>query len=202
MWYLIVAGVVLGILLIVYVVTFIMKERKKKNKDAKPAKIKKEKHKKVKKIKTEQEPEKLDTKGSYVDVVDKFLYRKEMKILILVNRALPKGYLVFPRIGLDTILEPVGSKTLYNSVCGKYVDMVIFEQETMKPKVAIDIYDDTIGDEQLDVQSPEATEALKSANLPLISFRVKADYTPKEIQEPIMKALGLQLPEEELQEKL
>ena len=162
---------------------------KQKGKD-KPKKIEKIKVKKEKKIK--QKPEDMiDLKGSYVDIADKFLFRKEFKLLIIVNRILPKGYVAFPKVGVDLILVPLGNKTLYDSIQNQYIDLVVFEEDTMKPKVAIDLYDGTIGDEQLDVENPTVVKALKVAELPLISFRVKTDYTTEEIKDPIYEALGI-----------
>ena len=164
------------------------KQKKSKTTNNRPKKIKlktKEKKNSISKNKNG----KLETKGSYCDTVDKFLYRKEIKLFILINKALPKGYIAFPRIGVDTILEPVGSRALYDSIKGQYVDLVIFEQETMKPKIVVDVYDGSIGDEQLDIESPQVIEALKSAELPVVYFKVKSDYTVDEIKEPILKIL-------------
>ena len=64
---------------------------------------------------------------------------------MLISKVLPKGYVAFPKIGLDTILQPVGSADLYNLVASKYVDIVIFDEITMKPRVAIDIFDGSKG---------------------------------------------------------
>ena len=72
------------------------KYKKKKPKD----KIQKtKKPKKVVKQKIKQD--KLQLKGSYCDTVDKFLYRKEVKLLIVISKILPKEYVVFPKIGID-----------------------------------------------------------------------------------------------------
>lgn len=104
---------------------------------------------------------------------------------------MPRGYIAFPKIGTDLILVPVGNKALFDSVRDKYIDLVIFEEATMKPKAAIDLFDGSIGDEQLDIESPEVVNALKIAELPLISFRVKTEYTNEEIKIPIFKALKI-----------
>ncbi len=162
------------------------KYKKKKPKD----KIQKtKKPKKVVKQKIKQD--KLQLKGSYCDTVDKFLYRKEVKLLIVISKILPKEYVVFPKIGIDTILEPVGSHALFDAVKGKYLDFVIFEQETMKPKLVIDVFDGSIGDEQLDQESPEVFEALKSAELPVVTIKVKTDYDLEEIKNQIWSGLGI-----------
>lgn len=140
---------------------------------------------------------KLETKGSYCDTVDKFLYRKEIKVYVLINKILPKGYIAFPKIALKSILEPVGSHALFDAVKSKVVDIVVFERETMKPRAVIDIFDGSIGDEQLDTFSPNVVEALKSAELPIVSVKVKTDYDQKELENQILSALGLNILQEE-----
>jgi hypothetical protein len=183
---LIIVGVVILALIAGVVLYKIYKYRQKKG-SGKP----KTKNVKVKKDKKGKEAEKIDLKGSYVDLTGKFLFRKELKILVLINHILPKGYLIFPKIGADLIMEPVGSRNLYNSICGKYIDFVIFEEATMKPRVAIDVYDGSIGDEQLNIESPEVITALESAQLPIVSIKIKSDYSTDEIKNPIWEALGL-----------
>lgn len=156
------------------------------------SKPKKKKEKVIKKEKkTKENKELIDFKGSYVDLSKKFLFRKELKFLAFVNRILPPQYIIFPKIGLDLILEPVGNRDLYNSVANKYIDMVIFEEATMKPVVAVDLYDGTIGNEQLDVEGTDIIKAFEIAGLPLLTFKIKTDYTEAEIKTPIFKALGL-----------
>lgn len=156
---------------------------------------KKPKEKKIKtqKIKISKQAEELDLRGagSYVDASKKFLFRKELKFIAHVSRILPPEYVVFPKVGLDLILEPVGNKDLYNSVANKYVDMIIFEEATMKPVLAIDTYDGTIGNEQLDLKCPNVVKALEAAELPLLEFKIKNDYTEAEIKQPVFEALGL-----------
>lgn len=181
--------IVLAALAILFAYYFLKKRKKvKKDKTPKPKKEKKTKVKKEKKNRNEDEDK---FKGSYVDTVSKYLFRKELKLLILVNRILPKGFIVFPKVGVDLILVPVGNRTLYDSIHGKYIDMVIFEERTMKPKVVIDVYDGTIGDEQLDIESPEVIRAIETALIPMVTFRLKAEYTEEEIKTPILKALGI-----------
>lgn len=170
-------------------IVFTKIKRMPKIKREKPAK--KEKEVKVKKVKSKNE-EFFDLKGASVDTVDKFLYRKEIKLLVLINKILPKGFIVFPKIGIDLVLAPVGNKSLYDTIRGKYLDLVVFEEITMKPRLAIDLHDGTIGDEQLEIDSPEVINALKIAELPLISFKIKTDYELDEIKIPILKGLGLE----------
>lgn len=194
--------VIIAAVLIVLILVFLLFKFMKKHQFFKKGKEPKQKKEKVKKekIKLTSKNKKnvennnaAELKGAFVDVVDKFLYRKELKVLVLVSKVLPKGYIAFPKIGLDTILEPVGRKDLFNMVANKHIDIVIFDEMTMKPKVAIDIFDGSIGDEQLDLTSPEVVQALQIAELPLIKIKVKTDYTQDEIKNPIYEALGLQV---------
>lgn len=180
--------IILAILLFIVVLTFILKLFKK----IKPKKrIKKEKQPKIKKVKTVINQNAVDTQGSYVNLVDKFLFRKEVKLLVLISKILPKGYVIFPKISLGSILEPVGRKNLFISVQNKILDFIVFEEISMKPVLAIDVYDGSIGDEQINEADEIVVEALKSANLPLVSFKVKTDYTEEEIKTPIYNALGI-----------
>ena len=186
----IVALSVIGVLIILIIFSYsLLKWNKKRAEKLKEKGLKKIKLKKPKEKSLRKKDGKLEIKGSYCDVVDKFLYRKELKLFVLVSKVLPKGYIVFPKIGVDTILEPIGSHALYDSIRDRYVDLVVFELETMKPKLVIDIYDGSIGDEQLEIESPSVLEALKSAELPYISIKVKTDYTVEELKEPIMNIL-------------
>ena len=191
----IIAFSVVAFILVVFLIYAYVKKRKNNAKDKKGKEKKvKEKKAKQKKLKNEEKKVKIENmkkKGAYCDTVDKFLFRKEIKVFILINKILPKGYICFPKIGLETILEPIGSHELFNSVKGKFVDFVIFKQETMKPVAVVDIFDGSIDDEQIDVDSPEVVEALKSAELPIVSFRVKPDYTIEEIKQPLFDALKI-----------
>lgn len=199
--FVIIAAVLIVLILVFLLFKFMKKHqffKKGKEPKQKKEKVKKEKIKLTSKNKKNVENNNVaELKGAFVDVVDKFLYRKELKVLVLVSKVLPKGYIAFPKIGLDTILEPVGRKDLFNMVANKYIDIVIFDEMTMKPKVAIDIFDGSIGDEQLDVTSPEVVQALQIAELPLIKIKVKTDYTQDEIKNPIYEALGLQVNKED-----
>ena len=186
----IIAAVIVFLIGIYLLYRYLKKKNKSKSAEGKETKPKKEKVKKPK-DKKKKDKNTINLKASGVDTVDKFLYRKELKVLVLVSKVLPKGYVAFPKIGLDTILQPVGSADLYNLVASKYVDIVIFDEITMKPRVAIDIFDGSIGDEQMDIVSPEIVEAFKLAELPLVSIKVKTDYSQGELKEPIYAALGI-----------
>lgn len=192
----------IAVVALIIVLAFGLRKNKvKKIKD----KIKKEKKEKksftfgFKKI-NKNKNGKLETKGSYCDTVDKFLYRKEIKVYVLINKILPKGFIAFPKIALKSILEPVGSHALFDTVKSKVVDIVIFERETMKPRAVVDIFDGSIGDEQLDTFSPNVVEALKSAELPIVSVKVKTDYDQKELESQLLSALGLNITQDEVQE--
>lgn len=198
MEFIIIAAVVLFLLLCYGVYKYLKKRKIKPKTEKKEKKIKPKKVKKVKNLKNENVTQ---LKGAYVDVVDKFLYRKELKVLVLVSKILPKGYVAFPKVGVDTILEPVGRHDLFNLVSHKYLDIVIFDEITMKPKVVIDIFDGSIGDEQLDVSCPYVVKALEMAELPLIQIKVKTDYSSEEFKDPIYKALGIETSKEEENKK-
>ena len=90
-----------------------------------------------------------------------------------------------------------GKKNLFISVQNKVLDFVVFEEVSMKPVLAVDVYDGTIGDEQINETEEMVIKALESAGLPLVSFKVKTDYMEEEIKKPIYDALGLNKEESE-----
>ena len=184
------AAVIVFLIIAYFVYRYLKKKKAKKGTDQKEGSLKriKTKPKKIKKVKNKNV---LSLKSSGVNKVDKFLYRKELKVLVLISKILPKGYIAFPKIGVDTVLEPVGGEDLFNLVKNKYLDIVIFDEVTMQPKVAIDVYDGSFGDEQLDIVSPYLINALSLADLPLVSIKVKTSYTQEELQKPIYEALGI-----------
>ena len=175
-----------------YIIYFLVK-RKKRGDSKKNIKIKINKKEKKKSFD--------EVKGSYCDVVEKFMFNKEVKIMNLINKILPSDYVLFPKIGADKILEPVGNPNLYNSIKGKYLDFVIFDAKNMKPKVVIDTYDGSLDNEQLDLQAPEVFQAISSAELPIVEIKVKFEYLEEEIKNPIFEALGLIKKEEAINEQ-
>lgn len=187
--------IILAVILFAILLFFTIKLIKiGKTKKGKPKKIKSEKPLKRKRIwfkKEDRNKNALPLKSAYVDVVDKFLYRKELKLFVLISKVLPKGYIAFPKISLDTILEPVGKHDLFDLVKNYKMDIVVFDELSMKPKVAIDIYDGSIGDESVINYAPDVVKALEIAELPLVSYKVKNEYTQSEIQDELFKALGL-----------
>ena len=185
----IIALSVVAFVLILFLILTYVRKRKAKSAGKKVKEKKSKKEKNVKKTKTN--PEEISTKGAYCDTVEKFLFRKEIKVFVLINKILPKGYICFPKIGLKTILQPIGSHELFNAVKEKFVDFVVFKLETMKPLAVVDIYDGSIDDEQINIDCPEVVEALKSAELPIISLRVKPDYSIEEIKQPLFDALKI-----------
>lgn len=189
--------IILGVLFLLVIYYLIAKIKKSgKNKTQKPKRIKKEKIKKIKKVESKEDR----IEGS-VDIGDKFLFRKEIKVLALINRVLPKGYVAFPKVGVGLILSPVGNRSLFEAVRDKYIDLVIFEEGSMKPKVAIDLFDGTIGDEQLDIESPEVLRALELAELPVLGIKVKTSYSEEEIRNPIFEILGIKDVETQIEEE-
>lgn len=170
------------------------KKAKKGKKDVKEKQSKVAKKEIKRKKRIEQRRNREDEKnfeGASMDIEGKFLYSKEMKILSLINHILPKGYVAFPKVLIGLILTPVGNRNLYDSVKNNYLDLVIFEESTMQPKIAIDLFDGSLGDEQLNFEHPNVIKALKLAELPILEIKVKITYTEEEIKTPIFKLLGI-----------
>lgn len=90
-------------------------------------------------------------------------------------RALPNNCVAFPKVGVDVIVKPKGSKSSYNSISSKYVDYVVFNKQTMTPLLYIDLYDESINEQILKEEDKNVENALKSVKLPKISVKVSDD---------------------------
>lgn len=115
-----------------------------------------------------------------------------------LQRALPDGCVAFPRVGVDNIVEPKGSKNFYNAIMSKYVDYVVFMKKTMKPILYIDLYEDSLSEQILKEEDKNVEGALKAVKLPKLSIKVNADnfydvetlkYDIAEIIDPVNLAL-------------
>ena len=143
------------------------------------------------KIKKPKE-KKLEVEGiDSVKVVEKYMYRREVKFLIALNQVLPRQYISLPKVAVANLLEPQGSKVLYNSLKDIFVDFVVFEEATMKPLLVVDVYDNSFEDELIKAHHPQLVEIFKKLNIKLIDIAVKNDINLPELKEKLNLALGL-----------
>lgn len=128
-------------------------------------------------------------KEGNVAINNEYLNREEIKFLEFINKIITKEYVVYPKVGVENIVKPIGNRMLYNSILGTYVDYCMFEKSTMKPILVLDIYDNSFGDEPLTLMSQNITEILKKVNLPILSIQVKDKYNEEEIKQKIRYTL-------------
>ena len=131
-------------------------------------------------------------------VVEKFMCRKEVEFYYFLNSILPKDKIAFPKVGVDNLLFPTTNKVAYNNLMSKYVDFVVFDEQTMKPLLVIDVYDDSYNDEILDEQEPFVKKVLKEVKLPIISIKIKGKYDAEEVKNKILEIIN---PNKNIEEK-
>lgn len=143
-----------------------------------------------KKKETEKEEYKVkDTDKNTLEIKEKFMYQVELKILSVLNEIDPANYIALPKISLGNLLQPKGSKVVYNSLATKTLDYVIFDRAKMVPVLIVDIYDNSFNDEALAEQDPNINQILKDLSLPLISILVRGSFNTDEFKATIVNAL-------------
>lgn len=152
--------------------------------------LKFDKKDKTKKPKQKKERKAVDVTGA-VSLVDKYMYRREVKALIALNRVLPKEFIALPKVGVANLVEPKGSRNLYNSIKDFFVDFVIFEEATMKPKLIVDVYDNSFEDELLKQKHPQLVEIMKNLNINILEIAVRGEIDLNLLQELINKHLEI-----------
>lgn len=142
--------------------------------------IKKNVFKFVPKIKSKKE--KNVVKNDTIKLVDKYMYRREVKVLVALNQVLPRSYISLPKVSVGKITEPEGLKVVYNTYKDYFVDFVVFEESTMKPLLVVDVYDNSFDDELLKEKYPQLIELFKSMGLPVLEVAVR-----NEVDLPVLK---------------
>lgn len=179
--------VVLAIIIIIislYVLYKIFVYLKKKGFFKKENKVKQKKEKK-------QKNKDISKIMGSVTLVDKYMYRREVKTLIALNRVLPTNFIALPKVGVANFLEPMGSRNLYNEVKDYFVDFVIFEEETMKPRLVIDVYDNSFEDELLKHRHPLLMEVLSDLKINVLEIAVRGEVDLEILKDLLIKNLGI-----------
>lgn len=126
-----------------------------------------------------------------VTLVDKYMYRREVKALIALNRVLPKQYIALPKVGVANLVRPEGTRNLFNTVKDYFVDFVIFEEATMKPLLVVDVYDNSFEDELLKHRHPDLIEVFDSLKLNYIEIAVRGEIDLLVLKQTLDQALGI-----------
>lgn len=179
-FYYVLFGIIL--ILLIWLAFSFKKGAKKKTEPGKPVEIKTDQKKKT----NEYHPE-------TVGIVEKYMYRKEMKMLRFLNECLPSKYITLPKVNLGNLLEPRGaSKTTYNYIKDYFVDFVVFEETSMKPLLIVDLYDNSFEDELLKDRAPELVKLLEKIGLKVLSFAYRNNLETDKIKEELYKNLNIQ----------
>lgn len=143
------------------------------------------------KVKKEKKPAEKQVKADTLRITEKYMYRRELKVLIALNQVLSRQYISLPKIALGKILEPDGNKTLYNKIKDHFVDFVVFEEATMKPLAIVDVYDNSFEDELIKDANPELYQVLKNLKLPVVELPVRGDVDMALLKEKMFAALKI-----------
>lgn len=157
--------------------------------------LKSTKPKKQKKQKQKQ-PEKkslYEIKQFNLVLTDKFMYRKELLFWKYLNSILPRTFIVVPKVAIPALVNPDGDKNLYNDVVDKTLDMVIFDEQNMRPLLAIDIYDNSYNDDRMDEQDPKLYAIVTKLGLQVVHVLMKVDFDKEEIKRQIYQKLNIQI---------
>lgn len=108
-------------------------------------------------------------------LIDRYMDYREVIFYEYLQRALPQNCVAFPRVGVDAIVKPKGSKNSYNSILSKYVDFVVFNKHTMQPILYVDLFDDSINEQIIKEADKNVENALKCVKLPKLSIKITED---------------------------
>lgn len=145
----------------------------------------------------EKEYKVSDKDKDTLEIKNKYMFQIEIKVLEILNSIDPKKYLALPKICMGSMLLPKGSKNVYNLLSNKVLDYVIFDRQTMKPILIVDIFDNTFNDEALAEQDPNLTKILADLKLPVVSIMVKNTVDEQKFKQEVTK----NLPKEEKKEE-
>jgi hypothetical protein len=83
-------------------------------------------------------------RGNYSKKLN-YISPSELETYRILKSILPPGYVIFPQVNLDKIfnIKSAGSHTPRNKINRKSVDFVIFEEQGLKPVIAIELDDST-----------------------------------------------------------
>lgn len=125
--------------------------------------------------KREEDGPEISFSDGELSVKEKYMDIREVVFYEYLQRALPEGCVAFPRVGVDTIVQPKGSKNFYNAIMSKYVDYVVFIKKNMKPVLYVDLYDDSLSEQILKEEDKNVENALKVVKLPKLAIKVSPD---------------------------
>ena len=72
-----------------------------------------------------KEPEVKFSDGD-LSLHEQYMDLREVIFYEYLQRSIPSNCVALPRVGVDTLVQPRGSKNFYNAIMSKYVDYVVF----------------------------------------------------------------------------
>lgn len=117
----------------------------------------------------------------HVNLKAPYMPPKAFSFYNALQRALPLEFIAFPNVGVDNIMSPAGDIIAFKTIQNKYVDFVIFDKRLMKPVAVIDLIDPVLTAGSIVKQDKTITKSLESIDMPVLVFKVQAEYNEKEV---------------------
>lgn len=130
-----------------------------------------------------------EPKVVHVELKKRYMKENEVSFLKNLYKILPSDFIAFPRVGVDNLVQPKNDKVLYNSILSQYVDVCVFLKSTMEPILAIDLYEASPVEQQMKQLHPNVIKALKTVNIPILSYQLSEEYNLIELRARVIDAM-------------
>ena len=173
---------------------FFKKKLKISKKSTKPPKPKKQKKQKQKQL---EKKSLYEIKKFNLVLTEKFMYRKELLFWKYLNSILPHTFVAVPKVAMASLVSTDGDKNLYNEIASKTLDIVVFDEQTMRPILVVDVYDNSYNDDCLEEQDPKLYEIVTKLGLKVVKVLMQLNLNKEEIKRQIYQKLNIQIGEDE-----
>lgn len=126
---------------------------------------------------------------------DDFLSRAELSFYGVLRLAVGNRWVICPKVSMGDIFFAVGSNrqettSWRNRIASKHVDFLLCDPQTMRPMLAIELDDQS--HERKDRQQRDSLQdqVFRSAGLPLVRIRARAQYSVEEIASALQHAVA------------
>lgn len=100
------------------------------------------------------------------------LWPKEVEFYQMFRSVLPAEFMIIPKMGVNEIVKPNGNLVLYNAIKNEHVDFCVVKISNMEPIAVLDTYYPSITDSTIQEINPAVKKALKSVDIPVISYEI------------------------------
>jgi len=114
----------------------------------------------------------------------------------VLKQAINNDYELFTKVRIADIINPVATRNrkdwfrAFNKISAKHVDFVLCDKENLSIKAAIELNDKSHNKPSRKKRDLLVSNAMESANLPLITFTAKSQYKVTDIREKINLTLS------------